>query len=435
MATGAMGRFRHCCFSPIDMTDEKGHPLILGRENFQEAWNSHYMRSVRRKMIEGKPVKGCEACYEIEAIGEKSHRKINNEDWSFKLSTANIRKVVDNSVKEDFEVHQNFLYLDLRLGSLCNLKCRMCDPHNSVQIQNEWSQLDQKTGHKYSEFLSEYKQACVDPRNDWCESEKFWEDVESHIPYLKKVYMTGGEPTLIKGVYRFLERCHELDKSAEIELLFNTNMTNMTDLFLNSTHHFKYTHILASLDGFGHVNEYIRFPSRWKIIEKNIEKLLSLSGDKVGIGISMVLQVYNVLDIVPLLDFSIRMMMKHKKKFSISPLTCFDPKFLNPLILPKNIKMEAICRLEEFKNRLPSYSQAPLMAETHLIIKSLKGHLEKEDPRLINDFFVYTKILDQHRGQSFVDRFPDLVDLFCKAGYDYNTFCDSPMGRQVLCTK
>ena len=424
--TTPTGRIRFCCIAKdVDICHKDGTPMVLNKETFRDAWNSNAIKDVRRKMVEGKPVKGCEVCYEQEAVGKRSYRQRHNQEWISKLSAQYIEKIVKYSIDNDFSVNEMPSYLDLRLGNLCNLKCRMCNPYNSVQIYNEWLALDKKTGKKYSEFWSKHGMA-LSKCDDWYESELFWNSVEEHIPHLKKVYMTGGEPTLIKGNYRFLEKCREMGKASEIELFFNLNFTNLKDEFIEAVNDFRYTSINASFDGFEHVNDYIRSPGRWSHLKKNFEKLLEMGGDKIGIGISPVIQAYNVLDIVPLLNFSEDMMVKHDKIIMVDFLTCFHPSFLDLIMLPKNIKTEAINRLEEFKKHSRFYHQNNprlLFMKNGIdsMIRRLTACLDEENPQLIHDFFDYTKTLDRQRNQNFPKTFPHLANLFKDSGYDYET--------------
>ena len=423
--TSPTGRIRFCCVAhDIDICHEDGTPMVLGKDTFQDAWNSHYIRDVRRRMVEGKPVKGCEVCYQQEAMGKRSYRQRHNQEWENKLSARYIEKSVDRSIGNEFRVDGMPVYLDLRLGNLCNLKCRMCNPFNSVQIYNEWISLDEKTDQKYSKFWKKYGMQLA-KCDQWYESDHFWNSVENYIPHLRKVYMTGGEPTLIKGNYRFLEKCREMGMASRIELFFNLNFTNLRDTFIDAINDFHFTSINASFDGLGSVNDYIRSPSRWEKLKENFEKLLKSVGDRVGIGISPVIQAYNVLDIVPLLDFAEDMMEKYDKKILVDFLSCYHPPFLDLFMLPKNIKTEAVFRLEEFKGRSRFYhgNDGRLFFMKNGIdsmINRLLSCLDQEEPRLIQDFFDYTKTLDRHRGQSFSETFPELVGLFKDAGYNYD---------------
>ena len=38
---------------------------------------------------------------------------------------------------------------------------------------------------------------------DWYENPNFWEDLKQYMPYVKLIYLTGGEPTLEQGNYEF----------------------------------------------------------------------------------------------------------------------------------------------------------------------------------------------------------------------------------------
>ena len=422
--TTPTGRIRFCCVAhDVDVCHKDGTPMELGRETFQDAWNSDYVRNVRRRMIEGKPVKGCEVCYQQEATGKVSYRQRHNQEWKTRLSAEYIERIVDDSIEDDFRVEKMPSYLDLRLGNICNLKCRMCNPFNSVQIYNEWVALDKKTGKGYSEFWKKYG-VQLSKCDQWYESENFWNSVEEHIPNLHKVYMTGGEPTLIKGNYRFLQKCREMGLAHQIELFFNLNFTNLKDAFIDAINDFRFTSINASFDGLGHVNDYIRSPSRWENLKNNFEKLLRMTGDGVGIGISPVIQAYNILDIVPLLDFAEDMMVKYDKEILVDFLSCFHPPFLDLAMLPKNVKAEAIARLEAFKERSRFYHSGKkkmffMKNGIDSTISRLGSCLDEEEPGLIGDFFDYTRTLDRQRNQSFAETFPDLAHLFKNAGYDY----------------
>jgi hypothetical protein len=61
---------------------EDGKPMMLDKETFKEAWNSGYMKDIRKKMMNGEAVTGCETCYEQEKVGKRSYRQSHNEEWS-----------------------------------------------------------------------------------------------------------------------------------------------------------------------------------------------------------------------------------------------------------------------------------------------------------------------------------------------------------------
>jgi len=416
------GKVNFCCISgKTRVTDDEGKPIVLDTHGFKDAWNSSYMRNIRKRMINGEPVKGCEACYKQEKVGKKSSRLNNNSEWLSKLGHAEIERRVELSKKNDYHVKDPAVYLDLRLGNLCNLKCRMCNPYNSVQIQKEWQALDKKTNNAYSEFWKKYglvNGGC----SEWYESDVFWNSVEEFIPRLKKIYMTGGEPTLIEGNYRFLNKCRELGFAKDIELFFNINFTNLKERFIEQINQFKSTSINASFDGYGAINDYIRSQSKWTICEKNFRTLAMETHKNVELGISPVVQVYNVLEMSKILQFVEDIKLEYNRPIVIDFISCHHPNFLDIIILPKEVKLKAIEDLKDFYKRSktinnPGQDSFYMKNNVESLINRLNQSLDQEDPEKIRDFLRYTRILDVERNQDFREVCPDLCQMLEGAGY------------------
>lgn len=420
--TTPTGKVNFCCISnKTQVLDDTGQAISLGTDSFAKAWNTNYMRAIRQKMVTGQPVKGCETCYHQEKIEKRSYRQTHNEEWLKKLGEKEFKARVEDSIKNNFQVDKLPVYLDLRLGNLCNLKCRMCNPYNSVMIEKEWRELDQETNQQYSKFWQKYntENGSVDK---WYESDNFWNDVEKYIPHLKKVYMTGGEPTLIEANYKFLDKCKEMGYAHKIELFFNLNFTTMRDRFIEQLKHFQWTSINASLDGYQADNEYIRGNSKWEMISKNIEKLIENSDRNVGLGFSPVIQIYNILSITDLLDYIEGLMLKYDKNMLIDFLFCFYPDFLDFSILPKNIKVEAKKKIIEWSARSKTLHRKTensffLKNGIESLINRLDQTMEQENGLKIKDFLEYTEMLDKKRFQSFSKSFPQLKEMLNNAGY------------------
>ena len=107
-----------------------------------------------------------------------------------------------------------------------------------------------------------------DDINDWYNTDMFMENIKSQTDNILEMYITGGEPTIIDKNYEMLEYFIEQGKSKNIFLKLNTNMTHMQDTFLNMISQFKQVMFFASIDGFGTMQEYIRYPSKWEQIDK-----------------------------------------------------------------------------------------------------------------------------------------------------------------------
>lgn len=420
--TTPTGKINFCCVSMHTFVPhEDGRPMTLDKDSFKDAWNSGYMKNIRRRMVEGKEVAGCETCYEQERVGKKSYRQSHNAEWSSKLGVSHLENLVERSIGNNFDVDVPPAYLDLRLGNLCNLKCRMCNPYNSVQIYNEWEKLDAQSDKAYSRFWKKYglEFGGCEP---WYETDNFWDGVEENIPHLKKVYMTGGEPTLIEGNYRFLNRCRELGYADKIELFFNINFTNLRESFLEQLKDFHWTGVNASLDGYGLVNEYIRAPSRWDVIDKNFRTMAAEGGRRLNLGISPVIQIYNILNIVDLLEYAEEVSLETGREILVDFLFCLHPDFLDIVHLPDNVKIEALRRINEFKKVSRVYktkSEKAFFLKNGLdsLVTRLTSSMGQENSEMIRDFLSYTKTLDKQRRQSLNDSMPELCFLLEEAGY------------------
>jgi sulfatase maturation enzyme AslB (radical SAM superfamily) len=381
------------------------------RDNFiEDAWNSESIRDIRRKMINAESIPGCAVCYQQEDNSKMSNRQHSLREWSQRLGTEELKQIIESAGEADGFVETAPVYLDLRLGNLCNLKCRMCNPWNSSQIVKEhvdlvkrrpdYADVWQNTFGKFPEKVMEDQ--------PWFDHDILWDQVISLIPTLKKVYMTGGEPTLIKNNYKFMEECIRQGRR-DITLFFNTNCTNINPKFFELISQFDAVNINASIDGIGVVTEYIRAPSKWSQVSKNIEKFTQMPN--VHLGITPTIQVYNAFDIVNILTWVDDLRKKYAKDVFIDFLINTHPAHLSALILPDDLRKEAVDLIEEYKEANPVQNEM-----TKNSLQGIVGFLK--NPRLenwkimVNRFSIYTNALDEERKESILVLDPRLAKLY-----------------------
>ena len=85
-------------------------------DDIEQAWNSETYRTIRKQLLNGERPEMCERCSEKKMQASSSARQSANKKWC-----------KEDDVYEEtapFDIR----YVDLRLGNLCNLKCRMCNP-------------------------------------------------------------------------------------------------------------------------------------------------------------------------------------------------------------------------------------------------------------------------------------------------------------------
>jgi glutamate-1-semialdehyde 2,1-aminomutase len=186
----------------------------------------------------------------------------------------------------------------------------------------------------------------------------------------------------------------------DIVLLLNTNCSNLTDKFLNILSKFDKVSINGSIDGFGELNDYIRYPSHWEKISANFEKLAQLPN--IDLGMSPVVQVYNIFDIDKIIDYVFEVNKKYNRNIFIDFLIDTKPRNLDVKILPDVIRQEA-------KNKLELYLQQNFNEDVHeytknstyAILNLLTEERLKTAELDLESFKSYTSILDKNRKQSF----------------------------------
>ena len=98
-----------------------------------ELWNSEYMSTTRRKMHIGQEVNACKVCYSMEEELGDSYRIFSNNEWKGLIDSFG--EIIDASKKNNYKVLEPPISYHLILGTLCNLKCRMCNTLWSSQVR------------------------------------------------------------------------------------------------------------------------------------------------------------------------------------------------------------------------------------------------------------------------------------------------------------
>ena len=272
--TKATGHFRLCCRVNKKYQyayDADGKPYHANTHSAIDWINSDYLNDIKRRMLSGEDLPECSRCYRAEDLGGTSHRMLSKNRWDVTYPG------------EDFTKSKFPMDVEARLGNLCNLKCVMCGPAASSQHQKERLELrDKGTVDKLLRVLENTEwntQNLVDGIVD----------ISEHIRILR---LYGGEPTVMPEVHNMLEKLVENESAKNIHLKFNTNLTNINERFLELMKQFSHVSIHVSVDGYGTVQEYIRFPSKWDAIERNIKTVMDLVRDNENIN--LIISIYNI---------------------------------------------------------------------------------------------------------------------------------------------
>jgi sulfatase maturation enzyme AslB (radical SAM superfamily) len=283
----ATGRLSLCCNAVADYSFPGGHRHIGEVSSLEEHFNGRYMDSVRSAMLAGERLKECRICYKMEEGGAQSQRMSLNQRRPFTSGSPQIKSV------------------DFKLGNKCNLKCKMCWPHNSSELMKEWRQLgwdaeDPMADSGREEYYDGYMQ-----------EDYSWPTRPDNVAKLMKVThlvesmkFTGGEPMLNPQLFRVLQHCVDEGTAGGIELTLITNCTKIHPRYLELARQFKHVETILSIDGVGRTYEYIRHPATWDTVLANARRYSDWYMKRVlkgNVRLQSVVSVFNVHQIPELL--------------------------------------------------------------------------------------------------------------------------------------
>jgi len=276
--TSPIGTARPCCLAQDEIVKKDGTKYTLRENTLEEIYHSEYMQDLRQDFLAGNKPNTCSRCWDEEAAGRVSKRM-----------NSRIRlKEYYNRVEWNNTNPDQLWFIDLKLGNICNLKCRICGSWSSSKWAKEEIDyvpgIDRKT-HLAYKFL----QDGAWPR----ENPAFWDNLRTLLPNIKYLEFTGGEPFLIQQHFDLLEYAVEHDLAKNIEIHYNTNAT----VFPEQHHlwnHFKHVEVAFSIDNTGTRFEYERYGAVWDEVQANINKFNQLRGARLSIQICLTVNIQNV---------------------------------------------------------------------------------------------------------------------------------------------
>lgn len=400
ISTNPTGMCRLCCIMSGDDNSRKmlkkdtAELFNLGTDNIDDIKNAENAKSVRLDLLAGKKIPECERCWTRETHGAGSRRITSNKRFKHRLTEADARAIT----AEDGSIDINPTYWDLRFGNLCNLKCIMCNAASSTQwyadhvaLTNTMYYEDngqivhlKKVGDRYTDA----------EEHNWWDDELFWKNIEAKIPFLEQVSLIGGEPTLIEQHYVFLQQIVDAGWANKITLEYDTNLTAVHTRALDLWTHFKRVIFRVSIDDFAEQNDYIRFPSKWRIIAGNLEKIKTLNRKNIEISISVTWQIintYTVLNLLTYLDFPFHVkILKYPYHYNVD-------------ILPASIKSELIKIYSAWQTENPTKAQY-----VNHLIRYLQEMMDTENVHEVRNFCEYSDKLDKLRDTDWKITFPVL---------------------------
>jgi MoaA/NifB/PqqE/SkfB family radical SAM enzyme len=275
-----IGTVRPCCLADDEVLDSQNKKYNLLTDNLVEIQQSSHMQNLRQQFLDGKKPQTCRKCWNEERAGRTSKRmhtldrlkhSITDEHW-----TADAKQL---------------MFLDLKLGNICNLKCRICGSWSSSQFAAEELKWVDKNQQKET-FAYQMLRAGSWPRDN----QNFWQQIDQHLSDIRYIEFTGGEPFMIQEHFDMLQGIVDRGIAHQVEIHYNTNGTHYPESAPAIWQHFKTVEIALSIDDIAERFEYQRSNAIWTDVLINVERFRQLRSQMPNIQLQccITVNVFNV---------------------------------------------------------------------------------------------------------------------------------------------
>jgi hypothetical protein len=444
LSTRPDGSMRVCCTanaSSVGATNDKEHggqvgvlkqadgkPANLNTTTLLDAWNNDYMMNVRRQMLAGEKPPSCLKCYKEEAAGHSSKRLWETDYWAKRLDAP----ALIAETAPDGSVAPKIRYVDLRMGTKCNLACVMCSPHDSSLWVKDWQKVYPEIENpSLKETMGwENKGRLHGASYNWhIDNPAFWQQLHDQIPHMEQLYFAGGEPLIISEHYDILEEVIRRGYAPKIELRYNSNGTELPDRLFELWDRFKRVRFHYSIDSVEAMNDYIRYPSVWEHQVDQFHKL-DRTGPNVEVTVACAVQALNIHYIPDLIRWKIE---QNFNKINLWPLGAgtinmhfvYHPPHLNVKVLPGWFKQATAEKYESFIHWLSEnwrlcdgtsgITKDEWLANAYGVrrLRGLVSFMRSEDwSNRMPEFQEYIARIDKLRGCDAKLIFPEMATLF-----------------------
>jgi len=435
LSTRPNGHLRLCCTSNASsaaainvgknkgevgvLKEDDGIPSNLGHHDMLSSWNNKFMKTARLTILKGGIPSPCVKCFREEQAGHRSKRIWETKYWSERLD---VNQLITDT-KEDGSVPEKIYYFDIRMGTKCDLKCIMCSPHDSSMWIGEWGKM-------YSRLTNESLRYMLTWRNKgkvdggsyrWHKtSPQFFKQLYDQVPHMRQLYMAGGEALIIREYEDLLDKIIEMGYAKQIELRYNSNGLRLTDKLIEKWRHFKEVRFHFSLDSIEEMNTYIRWPTDWNIILKQLRRLDD-TDDNIEVTIACSAQILNIYYIPEFIKWKLNQGFKKVNCWPpngdglINFHLVYHPAFLNLKCLPQWFKDKTAEKYEDFYGWLESRDGGERCKTAKWGIPRLKGLISFMNSgdwsNRMPEFVDYINVMDGLRKTDFRKTFPEMEEL------------------------
>jgi sulfatase maturation enzyme AslB (radical SAM superfamily) len=262
----------------------------------------------------------CKTCWNLEDRGMTSERQVHNNTLDFLLDLN-----LDNIEKQSLQTGFDPRVIKLATSNLCNGQCVTCNSTWS----SSWAALENKST-KYRGI----RQGQVDFDIQWDK--------------IVSLSFVGGEPLLEKQNFKILQTLLDLGNTNCFISIVTNGSIELSDSQVDVLKQFKNVNICISIDGVGHVFEYLRFPLKWDKLISNLNLFRSITNN---ISVSCMISNLSIYYYTEIMAF----FQQHQLSYVCKQIT--HPAIFAPNNLPNTVKEIISDRNNKYADEVNAFLQ------------------------------------------------------------------------------
>ena len=256
-----IGTVRPCCLAEDEIVDSNSVKFNLRTADLKTVQNSEVMYQLRQQFLQGERPATCRKCWAEEDAGRTSKRM---------HTLDRLKHIIPD---QPWTQHARpLMFLDLKLGNICNLKCRICGSWSSSTFATEEISNISDPGSRKSSFHYQMLRQGAWPR----ENKTFWQQIDNILDQIRYIEFTGGEPFMIQEHFDMLQGIVDRGIAHQVEIHYNTNGTQWPEDAEKIWRHFRTVEIAFSIDDLDERFEYQRTNAVWSEVYENIQRFRDL---------------------------------------------------------------------------------------------------------------------------------------------------------------
>lgn len=336
----------------------------INNDSIESILTSSAIRAIKQDLVNDRYNSNCARCHELTTSGEHFDLR-NHYNPMFKEVD------IDYENLDSFQLNA----IDLHWENTCNFKCVYCNPQQSSLIASE--------------------QGLPVSRTDNINIDKIIKSIQQNQYHMKEIYLSGGEPLLIKHNARLLSQLDNIN----LPIRINSNISQAVPTNPVFAQLVRFSNVLWTLsaDAMGERFNYIRSGGNWH------EFLTRLSGIHAlghSLRVNMVWFVGSVSSMFDTIEYFVQ-------QHGITDITINQLErhpYLQARNAPDSVKQQAKIKLTKLLD------SGMIQSKSNAWYNIARCAKELDLPaNTVDGYAKYFDHLDRLRGTNWRETFPELV--------------------------